>query len=318
MTDRAPARPRGTRSQGSAGVWYGVGAYGLWGVLPVYLAVLAPSGPWEIVAHRILWSGLFCVALLLLQRRFRAFLAAVRPPATAAALTLAGALIAVNWTGYVVAATSGRITEAALGYFLNPLVSIALGLAVLGERLRPGQWAAVVVGGAGALYLVVASGSPPWIALLLAFSFGAYGLVKKKTGVSLGAVESLSAETLVLAPVAVGLLVWCQVTGRATFGALGPGHAALLVGCGVVTAVPLLLFASAARRVTLVTIGLLQFIAPVLQFVMGLAMGEEMSPTRWIGFGIVWLAVCILVADTLVWANRMRRTRLREDDRLPA
>jgi chloramphenicol-sensitive protein RarD len=209
---------------------------------------------------------------------------------------------------YVAAVLGGRTTEAALGYFLNPIVTVALGVLVLRERLRPLQWAAVAVGAVAGIYLSVAAGSVPVIALSLACTFGLYGLVKKKLGASLQALHSLTAETLVLAPLAVLTLVVLTARGTTTFTGHGAGHTGLLVLAGVATATPLLMFAAAARRVPLVTIGLLQFVTPVLQLLCGvLLLGEHMSAQRWTGFAIVWLALVILSVDSLL--NLGPRTR---------
>jgi chloramphenicol-sensitive protein RarD len=208
----------------------------------------------------------------------------------------------------VAAVLGDHTTEAALGYFLNPIVTVALGVFVLRERLRPLQWAAVAIGAAAGVYLGVAAGSVPVIALTLAMSFGLYGLVKKKVGVSLQAMHSLAAETAVLAPIAAVMLVVLTARGETTFTTQGGVHTALLVAAGAATAAPLLLFAGAARRVPLVTIGLLQFITPILQLLCGvLLLGEHLSGTRWIGFGIVWLALALLTVDSL--RNLPSRTR---------
>ena len=223
-------------------------------------------------------------------------------------VTAAALLIAVNWVIYVAAVLGGKTTEAALGYFLNPIVTVALGVVVLRERLRPLQWVAVAIGALAGIYLSVAAGSVPLIALSLAMSFGLYGLVKKKVGASLEAMHSLAAETAVLAPVAVVMLVVLTSRGDTTFTTDGGWHTALLVAAGVATAAPLLLFAAAARRVPLVTIGLLQFITPVLQLLCGvLLLDEHMSGTRWIGFGIVWVALAVLSFDSI--RNLPRRGR---------
>jgi chloramphenicol-sensitive protein RarD len=207
---------------------------------------------------------------------------------------------------YVAAVISGQTTEAALGYFLNPIVTVALGVLVLRERLRPLQWAAVGIGAVAGVYLSAVGGQFPLIALSLAFSFAAYGLVKKKLGASLDAMHSLAAETAVLFPVAIVVLVVLGVSGDTTFTMDAPVHPALLLLAGVVTAVPLLLFAAAARRIPLTTVGLLQFITPVLQLLCGvLLLDEHMTRERWIGFGIVWVALLVLSVDML--ANRPGR-----------
>lgn len=303
--DRELTGASGT-SSARTGTLYGFAAYLLWGLLPFYFLTLAPSGAWEILLHRILWSALLCTVLAVALRQAGGLVRALRAPRQLLAVSVAGLLVAANWTIYLVAVTSGRITEGALGYFLNPLVSVALGLIVLRESIRPLQALAVAIGGAGGIYLAIDAGTVPWIALGLAFSFGTYGLVKKHVGVNLTALQSLTAETVVLAPVAAIAMVWLVGSGHSTFGGQGPVHAALLASTGVVTAVPLLLFAAAARRVTLVTIGLLQFIAPILQFISGLALGEAMSPGRWTGFAIVWVALVVLVADSVRYQMRAR------------
>ncbi|MBK7722594.1 MAG: EamA family transporter RarD [Austwickia sp.] len=284
-----------------AGILYGVAAYGLWGVFPAYFLALH-AGPIEILGHRILWSLAVCLGIVAIQRRWGALGAVFRHRRQLAAAAAAASLISINWLTYLIAVTTGRITEAALGYFLNPLVSIALGLVLLGERLRPPQALAAAVGLLGGGYLAVAARTPSWIAATLACSFGLYGLVKKRLAV--GAVVGLTVETAVLVPAAVVVLWWAP--DGSTFASRGSTHAALLIGMGVVTAIPLLLFAAAARRVPLVVVGLLQFIAPVLQFLFGLFRGEPMSLHRWIGFAIVWLALGILILDMLRGSGVLR------------
>lgn len=288
------------------GTLYGLTAYLLWGAMPFYFLTLAPAGAWEILLHRILWSLGLCSVLLIGLRQARGLLRVLRDPRQLAGVTIAGLLIVVNWTVYLIAVTTGHVTEAALGYFLNPLVSVSLGLIVLRESIRRGQAAAVAIGGLGGIYLAVDARSVPWIALGLAFSFGTYGLVKKRLGVQLSALQSLTAETAVLSPIVAVVLTWLVITGQATFASHGASHALLLASTGIITTVPLLLFAAAARRVTLVTIGLLQFVAPVLQFISGLALGEAMTPGRWTGFAIVWVALVVLVADSMSSSRRRR------------
>jgi len=279
-------------------------------MFPLYFAALEPSGAWEILAHRILWT-LAVVALVLLVRRDLAW---IRPflsrPRLVAGITLAALLIAGNWVVYVLAVLTGRTYEAALGYFLNPIVTVGLGVLVLGERLRRLQWAAVAVGAVAAVYLTVAGGVLPWISLSLAFSFGLYGLVKKRVGASLEALHSLAAETAVLAPVAVGVIVVLSLQGATTFAGHGVAHTTLLVLAGVVTAVQLLLFAAAARRIPLVTVGLIQFITPMLQLLVGVTLlGEHVSGRLWFGFGIVWVALALLTFDSLRAARAARAGR---------
>jgi chloramphenicol-sensitive protein RarD len=290
------------------GALYGLLAYGIWGAFPLYFAALRPAGAWEILCHRILWTLAFCAAVLLFRRDLGWSRQLVARPRLGLGVTAAALLIATNWVIYVAAVLGGRTTDAALGYFLNPIVTVALGVVVLRERLRPLQWAAVAIGAAAGVYLGVAAGSVPVVALSLACSFGLYGLVKKKVGASLDAMHSLAAETAVLAPVAAVLIAVLTAQGVTTFTTDGAGHLTLLVLAGVATATPLLFFAAAARRVALVTIGLLQFLTPVLQLLCGvLLLDEHMSTERWVGFGIVWVALAVLTFDSLRnWPGRSR------------
>jgi chloramphenicol-sensitive protein RarD len=227
------------------------------------------------------------------------------------ALSAAAVFIAVNWGVYIYAVNSGHVVEAALGYFVNPLVTVLLGVVVLRERLRVLQWVAVGIGFGAVAVLTFAYGRPPWIAAVLAFSFATYGLIKNRVGRGVGALTSLSVETAVLTPFALVWLVWMELNGTGTFTGGGTQHSLLLAAAGVVTAVPLLLFAAAARRVPLSTIGLLQYLTPTLQFLIGvLIMGEQMPPARWVGFTLVWLALVVLTWDGLRTAhNRARLAR---------
>ena len=287
------------------GTAYGMAAYAIWGMFPLYFHALAPSGAWEILAHRIVWTLAFCLLALGTLRELAWVGPFVRSPRLAGGVTIGALVLSANWVIYVYAVLTGRTYEAALGYFLNPLVTIALGVLVLRERLRPLQWLAVGIGALAVVVMAVAGGGFPVIAFSLALTFGLYGLIKKKVGASLNALHSLSAETAVLAPIAIGLLWWIGRSGQSTLGNHGVGHTALLVLAGVVTAIPLLLFAAAARRVPLTTIGLLQFLTPVLQLIVGVVLlHEHVSPARWVGFGIVWVALMVLATDML--RNRSR------------
>ena len=285
-------------------------AYLLWGAFPLYFATLRPAGPWEILAHRIVWTLLLCAIVLLLTRDLRWLLELARRPRRAAGVALAGMFIALNWGVYTYAVLSGHVTEAALGYFLNPLVTVALGVVVLRETLRRAQWVAVAIGGAAAVYLTIDYGRPPWISLVLAASFASYSLLKNRLGISLSPIRSLAGETLAILPVAVVVLVWLSVHGETTFLAHGGVHTLLMVSTGVATAVPLLLFAAAASRVPLSTIGLLQFLTPVLQLMTGvLLLGETVPASRWAGFAMVWLALAVLTWDMVTHVRRSRRAR---------
>ena len=286
----------------------GLGAYGLWGVFPLYFTVLDPAGPVEILLHRVVWTLLVCAVLLSVTRSWGGVVTAARTPRVLLMLAAAAVLIATNWLVYIFGVLSEQVVQTALGYYINPLVTVLLGVLVLRERLRPAQWVAVGTGAAAVAVLAVAYGGVPWIALTLAVSFGLYGLMKNRVGRSVGAVHSLSVETAVLAPLAVVGLGWLQVDGSATFGQLGLGHSLLLASTGVATAIPLLMFAGAAGRVPLSTIGLLQYLTPTLQLVIGVAvLGEPMPLVRWIGFGLVWVALVVLTVDMLR-AGRRRIT----------
>ncbi|GAB7192537.1 EamA family transporter RarD [Kineococcus sp. NUM-3379] len=314
--EAAPGSPRPAARSGSAertGVLAGAGAYALWGVFPLFFVLLAPAGPVEVLAHRVVWSLAVCALVVTLTRRWAVLLRVLRNRAQAGLLAVAAVFIAVNWGVYIYAVDAGHVIEASLGYFINPLVTVLFGVLILRERLRPVQWAAVGTGAVAVAVLAVAYGRLPWIALVLAFSFAVYGLVKNRVGRAGGGVDALSsltAETLLLFVPACAALVLIGATGGAVFGTAGAGHTALMVVTGVVTAVPLLLFAVAARRVPLTTIGLLQYFAPVLQFVCGLLLGETMPAARWVGFALVWVALVLLTADTLRAARRGQRARV--------
>ncbi|SDQ15102.1 EamA family transporter RarD [Quadrisphaera sp. DSM 44207] len=291
-----------------AGVAFGLGAYVLWGAFPLYFPLLAPAGSLEVLAHRVVWSLAVCALALTAASAvpawraggWRPVLALARSPRQVGLLAVAAGLIAVNWGVYIYATTSGHVVEASLGYFVNPLVTVALAVLVLGERLRRLQRVAVAIGAAGVVVLTVDHGRPPWIAVVLALSFGGYGLAKTRLGAGLGALTSLTAETLLLAPAALAFLAWLEGSGRGTFALDAPAHPLLLASAGVVTAVPLLLFAAAARRVPLTTTGLLQYVTPVLQLALGvLVLGEHVPPSRWVGFAFVWAALAVLTADLL-------------------
>lgn len=301
-----PQRP--ARSETSVGTAYGFIAYLIWGAFPLYFHAIEPAGAWEVLGHRVLWTLLVCAVILSFRRRMGFVREVLHDRRRLVILTAASLLIAANWTIYVQAVITGHVTEAALGYFLNPLVTVALGVVLLKERLRTLQWAAVGVGLIACVYLAVDFGKPPWISLSLAFSFAGYGLMKKQIGGSLSALESLSFETAVLAPLAAILLVFLTLRGDTTFTSYGNLHWFLLAASGIVTAIPLLLFAAAARRVPLVTIGLLQFLTPILQLLCAvLLLGEQMSSARWVGFAIVWVSLILLATDSVVIATRGRR-----------
>ncbi|MEV4946222.1 EamA family transporter RarD [Streptomyces sp. NPDC053755] len=292
-------------SEGRAGLFYGIVAYGMWGLVPLFWPLLKPAGAIEILAHRMVWSLLVVGVALLALRRWGWLRELLRDRRKLGLITVAAAVISVNWGGYIWAVNSGQVVEASLGYFINPLVTIAMGVLLLKERLRPVQWAAVGIGGAAVLVLAIGYGQPPWLSLMLAFSFAVYGLVKKK--VNIGGLESLAAETAVQFLPALGYLLWLGANGDITFGTRGAGHAALLAATGLVTAAPLVCFGAAAIRVPLSTLGLLQYLAPVFQFGLGVVyFHEAMPPERWAGFSLVWLALTLLTWDALRTARRSR------------
>ncbi len=285
-------------------------AYGLWGLFPIYFAALAPANAIEILAHRIVWTLVVCAVVLAWWRDGAWIRGLVSRPRLAARIAVAALVIALNWGVYVWSVRAGRTTDAALGYFLNPLVTVALGVLVLRERLRPLQWVAVAIGVVAAVYLTLAAGGLPWIALVLALSFATYGLLKKQVGTDLGPWQSLAGETAVLSPLALAAIAVMAAHGQTTFTGHGGVHTALLVAAGIVTAIPLLLFAAAAQRIPLVLIGLIQFITPIMQLLVGvLLQHERMTSARWIGFGIVWLALCALSLDSVLTFRRRWATR---------
>jgi chloramphenicol-sensitive protein RarD len=291
------------------GVLYGIAAYSMWGLFPLYWPLLEPSGALEILAHRMVWSLVAVVVILVVRRHWSWIGELLRTPRKLGLLTLAAVLITVNWGVYIYAVNTGHVVESALGYFINPLVSVLFGVLLLKERLRPWQWGSVGLGAVAVVILTLDYGRLPWIALVLAASFGTYGLVKKVARV--GAAESMTVETLVLLLPALGYLLYLERQGTATFGSTGPAHALLLVGAGVITAVPLLCFTSAAIRVPLTLMGLLQYIAPVIQFLLGVFIAHEvMPPSRWVGFAVIWLALSLFTWDSLRAAHQTRRTAM--------
>jgi chloramphenicol-sensitive protein RarD len=289
------------------GIGAGLGAYVLWGVFPLYFPLLEPAGGLEIVAHRIVWSLLFVGLLLTVRRNWRQVRAAATHLRSLLVLAVAAVLIAANWLVYVYAVNSGHVVEASLGYFINPLVSVVLGVFVFRERLRRLQWVAVGIAVVAVGVLTADYGQPPWIALALAVSFGLYGLMKKLVRVE--AAPGLFLETAVVVVPALVVVGVLEARGDAAFGHAGIGQALLLVSSGIATAVPLLLFAAAARRVPLSTVGLLQYVTPLMQLAIGVFVYEEpMPPARLAGFAIVWLALAVFTADSVRAARTARRT----------
>lgn len=293
--------------RGFDGLGLGITAYLIWGAFPLYFPLLEPAGALEILAHRIVWSALTMGLLVVLLRRTTQLRALVRDRRTLLLLAGAAATITVNWATYIWGVTNDRVVETSLGYFINPLVTVLMGVLLLGERLRPLQWVAMSVAATAVAVLTWDYGRPPYVALVLALSFGTYGLAKKTANV--GAVESLALETALIAPFAAAYVGFLVATGASDFGGHGPGHALLLMSAGIVTAVPLICFGAAATRVSMVTLGLLQYLAPVLQFGLGvLWFHEDMPAGRWAGFALVWIALTLFTVEAV--NHRRRQLRL--------
>lgn len=303
-------------SESARGLAAGVGAYLLWGFLPLYFPLLEPATPLDISAHRVVWSWVVCLILLLALSRFGQYTALLRDRRRMGALALAAVLLSANWLIFLVGVLTGRVVEASLGYFMNPIVTVILAVLVLRESINRAQLLGLAIAAAGMVVLTVENGRIPWISLGLAFSFGLYGLMKKRVAADVPALAGFAAETTALLPLAVGYLAVITHLGIGTFGvAEGPtgsraGHVLLLMFSGVATAVPLLLFAAATRRIPLVTVGMIQFMTPVMQFLTGVFIyGEQMSTGRWVGFVCVWCALIVLSIDALRKARSRPRPR---------
>ena len=285
------------------GFAFGLAAYLMWGFFPIYFKLLRPASPLEILAHRVIWSVVFITLVLTVMRNWRFLGRIARSPRLLGGITAAAVLIAINWGTYIYGVNSSRVVETALGYFITPLVLVLLGVTVQRERLRVWQCVAVGVGAVAVVVLTIDYGRLPYIALVLAASFGSYSLVKKR--LSLPPAEGLFVESSVLAVPALAFVVWLAATGHAKFGHVSAGHTVLMVLSGVATAVPLLLFAAAANRVSMVGIGILQYVAPILQLAVGLLIYHEpMPPARLAGFGLVWVALIIFTIDGIRGSRR--------------
>jgi chloramphenicol-sensitive protein RarD len=285
-------------AQHRSGLLAAIGAFLFWGVFPLYLNLLAPVPALEILAHRIVWCCVFVLGWVAVRGELGAIRAALANPGSRLRLAGSGVLISINWLTYVWAINNGHVIDASLGYFINPLVSVLLGVVVLSERLNRAQWTAVGIAAAGVIYLALVTGRPPWISLVLALSFGLYGLIRKVVAVE--SLPALATETLVLTPLAAGYLLWVGLHGSGAFGRLGMSTDLLLLGSGIATAVPLALFAYGARRIPLSTVGLTQYLAPTMQFLLGVFFfGEPFTRARAIGFTLIWCALAIYAADGL-------------------
>lgn len=287
-------------SRRRTGLLFALACYTIWGMLPLYFNQLAFASDLEIVAHRTLWTFLLCAAVLAATGAIRQAVATLRQPRQLGFLAVAAVLIAANWLIYVYAANHRQVLQASLGYFTNPILTVGLGVMVLRERLRPLQWLAMGIGLAAVIVIGVGDGRPPWIALGLALSFGLYGLTKSYAGRRTGAVASLAVETLLLSPLALAALYWLDTHGQSHFTSDGAASMLLLASTGIATAAPLTFFAAATRRLPLSVVGMLQYLAPTLQFIIAVAINHEpMPPIHWIGFAIIWLALAVLTTDAL-------------------
>ena len=287
----------------SRGVLRAALAYTLWGLFPLYFRELAGVGAFEIVLHRVAWSVVFLVIVLLWLRRWQ-WLASLRmQPQVLAMFTLSALVLALNWLTYVWAVSNGHVIDASLGYFINPLVSVALGYFVLHERLRRWQWAAVALATAGVAWLAALGPHIPWVGIVIAVSFAVYGLMRKTA--ALGALEGLALETLLLAPPAIALIAWWTVQGSGGLAGRSPATLAWLIGLGPMTSIPLLMFAAGARRISLATLGLLQYVSPTIQLALGVwVFGEALGSERLAGFTLIWIALALFSIESWLHARR--------------
>ncbi len=294
------------------GILYGAAAYSLWGFLPLYLKFIPAIPQWQLMAHRLVWSFVFLMIILSIRGNWD-WVKSVKNRRTVQIYVLASLLLMVNWSIYLWGVTSGFVLEASLGYFINPLVNVLLGVVFLKERLRPSQWLPVGVAALGVIYLTIAQGTPPWLALALAITFGVYGFVKKKA--PLNSLYGLTLETSVmLAPMAIALIV-AERVGAGVFGHLGMPGDGLLLLLGVITAVPLLLFSAAAQMVPLTMMGILQYLSPTISFITGiLVFHEPFTPARLVGFSLIWLALVLFSAEGFLQTRKSAlRTRQNQE-----
>lgn len=290
------------------GIVYALSAYLLWGFLPVFWKAVQVATPLEILSHRVVWSLLLLVGLLLYRRQWGWLTGAVRDRRTLLTFLGTAVLLAINWLTYIWAVNAGHVVESSLGYFINPLVNVLFGVLFLQEQMRPGQWAAIGLAALGVLYLTISLGSLPWIGLTLAFSFAAYGLLRKTA--QLNSLEGLTFETSFLFLPALVYLLYLGFTGQAIFGHTAPTTTFLLVLTGIFTAFPLLLFAAGARRIPFSLVGILQYIAPTIQFLLGIYLyGEPFSLNKLVGFGLIWLALAVYSGESL-WRWRVNAVAL--------
>lgn len=298
-----PVSPASARIDGS-GLAAACSAFLIWGLLPLYLKALQSVPVLQITAHRLVWGFVFAFGWLALRGETGRMRAALADPATRWRLCASATLISINWVTYIWGVATDRVVEASLGYFINPLVNVMLGVVILSERLNPAQWSAVAIAAAGVIYLTWSAGHLPWISLILAFSFGLYGLVRKV--VTVEALAGFGAETVLILPLGIGYLVWCEIAGTGAMGHGGIGLDVLLALGGPLTAIPLVLFAFGARRIPYSTIGLLQYIGPTIQLVLAvLVFHEPFGGPRVAGFVMIWTALAIYAIDGLWRARKL-------------
>jgi chloramphenicol-sensitive protein RarD len=301
MTDPSPPNAR-------TGLLYGLAAHGLWGLMPLYFHALGEVPAFELLAHRVVWCFVVLVGVVTMTRGWPDLFHRLRARRTFWMLVASGVLIGVNWYLYIYCVVTHQVIQGSLGYFINPLLSVVLGLVLFRERLRAAQWAAVAIAAAGLAYLVHITGEVPWLALLLAMSFGMYGALRKVAPVD--GLQGVLVETTVWLPAALGAVIYWTAAGAGVFLMRDRTFDALLLSSGVVTAVPLLCFGQAARRLPLTTLGFLQYLAPSLQFLLAyFVLGERQTfgPERWAGFAFIWVALAVFSADSVVAAHQRRR-----------
>lgn len=292
------------------GLLYAFGAYGMWGLFPLYFLALLPASPFEIVSYRIIFSLIFCALLLTITRGWRRYVALLRQRRILLTMALAGVLIYANWQIFIIAVVSNQVLESSLGYFINPIFTVVLGVTILKEKLRPLQWVAVGISFIAVLVLTFSYGKVPWISLALATSFGLYGLIKKQVGSRVDAISGLTMESMWVLPIAILQLVIVGNLVGLTFVGFGVGHTLLLMSSGILTALPLLLFAASAKRLPLTAIGLIQYSTPVVTFLLALfVLHEAMPSSRWVGFILIWVSLLVLTVDMLTSARTARLAR---------
>lgn len=307
-------RPNKGGKLSTSGVLYALAAYGLWGLFPLYFMAVSSTNPFEIVSYRIIFSLLFCAILILAMRSWRTLFQLFRQKKTMLYLGLAAIFIYINWQVFIIAVVNNQIVESSIGYFINPIFTVVLGVVVLREKLRRLQWVAVGISFLAVVVLTVSYGSIPWISIALPASFGLYGLIKKQMGASVDAISSLTIETMWTTPIAfIQLIIVGNLVGLTLFG-FGIGHTLLLMSAGIVTAVPLLLFGAGARRLPLTAMGLIQYSTPVITFLMAIFIFDEPMPlSRWIGMIFIWVALAVLTVDMLRHGNANRLARAAEE-----